>query len=143
MQTLKALAKKTEDLKKEVTKEATKAGKKEIKAHLDEIFAAHPEIKGIRWKQYTPYFNDGDPCEFSVREALVSFGEETGGDYDDGYVGTYELKNKKHPALKAIQEFSELIQSEGMSDVMQTVFDDHVQVTVTPADVEVESYEHD
>lgn len=143
MQTLRALAKKTEDLKKEVTKEATKAGKKEIKAHLDEIFKANPDIKGIRWKQYTPYFNDGDPCEFSVHEALVSFGEETGGDYDDGYVGTYELKERKHKSLKDIREFSDLIQSEGMSSVMETVFGDHVQVTVTPEDVEVEEYSHD
>lgn len=25
-----------------------------------------PEITGVRWQQYTPYFMDGDPCIFGV-----------------------------------------------------------------------------
>jgi len=29
---------------------------------------AHEEITGIAWTQYTPYFNDGEPCVFSVGE---------------------------------------------------------------------------
>ena len=27
-----------------------------------------PEVTGVHWTQYTPYFNDGDSCEFSVNE---------------------------------------------------------------------------
>lgn len=145
MQTLKELAKQTEELKKEITKKATAEGKKEIKAHLDGLFKANPTVKGIRWKQYTPYFNDGDPCEFRVHEVYTSFGEETGGDYDDGYLSTYSFRDK--PELKAlhdsIREFEKTIQSQGMSDIMETVFGDHVQVTVTPDDVVVEEYSHD
>ena len=29
-----------------------------------------PALKAIRWNQYTPYFNDGDPCTFSVGEVM-------------------------------------------------------------------------
>lgn len=29
-------------------------------------------VKAITWKQYTPYFNDGEPCEFSVGEPAVT-----------------------------------------------------------------------
>ena len=140
MQTLKALAKKTVALKAEISKEAKASGKKEIKAHLDEIFAKFPDVTGIRWRQYTPYFNDGDPCEFAVHEAEVKLSAGTGGDEDDGW--EYSLPDK-HPAKKVIREFSDLIQSEGMIDVMETVFGDHVQVVVTPEGVTADDYEHD
>lgn len=32
----------------------------------------HPNIMGVGWTQYTPYFNDGDPCVFSVQSAYVN-----------------------------------------------------------------------
>lgn len=31
-----------------------------------ELFAAHPKLDSIGWKQYTPYFNDGDACVFAA-----------------------------------------------------------------------------
>lgn len=31
-----------------------------------ELFRACPEVQQLHWTQYTPYFNDGDSCEFSV-----------------------------------------------------------------------------
>jgi hypothetical protein len=34
-------------------------------AELDEIFK-HEEVLGVSWRQYTPYFNDGDACIFGV-----------------------------------------------------------------------------
>lgn len=30
-----------------------------------------PTIEWFGWRQYTPYFNDGEPCVFSVDEALM------------------------------------------------------------------------
>ncbi len=39
-----------------------------------EFFAAHPAVKSIAWTQYTPYFNDGDPCTFRVGEVQLRFG---------------------------------------------------------------------
>jgi hypothetical protein len=33
---------------------------------FSEIFAQTPELKSVGWTQYTPYFNDGDECVFSV-----------------------------------------------------------------------------
>lgn len=29
-------------------------------------------VKAITWRQYTPYFNDGEPCEFDVHDASVT-----------------------------------------------------------------------
>jgi mRNA-degrading endonuclease YafQ of YafQ-DinJ toxin-antitoxin module len=33
---------------------------------LEIIFQEVPELNCIAWQQLVPYFNDGDPCEFSV-----------------------------------------------------------------------------
>lgn len=33
-------------------------------------------VKAITWHQYTPYFNDGEPCEFSVYDMCVTSNEE-------------------------------------------------------------------
>ncbi|MBB3752418.1 hypothetical protein FHT44_004930 [Mycolicibacterium sp. BK634] len=57
----------------------------EFLAKLDSLFA-FPEVEAVRWHQYTPYFNDGEECVFSIREAYVKFfGVDEGGDYEDGY----------------------------------------------------------
>lgn len=34
---------------------------------------AHDEVTGIAWTQYTPYFNDGDPCIFRASDPSFSF----------------------------------------------------------------------
>ena len=36
-----------------------------IEQAAQELFRAAPEIDHIFWVQYTPYFNDGEPCSFS------------------------------------------------------------------------------
>lgn len=34
---------------------------------------SHEEVTGIAWTQYTPYFNDGDPCIFRASDPSFSF----------------------------------------------------------------------
>lgn len=44
-----------------------------------------PGVKALIWDQYTPYFNDGDPCEFSVNEVRVILaGDSDDDDEDEG-----------------------------------------------------------
>ena len=38
----------------------------------DAVFNSCPMLNTISWIQYTPYFNDGDPCEFGI-ESDISF----------------------------------------------------------------------
>lgn len=62
---------KLEELKK--LKEAYKAALKDtakdiLKERVQEWFKQRPEAQFICWRQYTPYFNDGDPCVFSVHD---------------------------------------------------------------------------
>lgn len=49
-------------------KKAGKSAKKEIAAALSEHL---PEGFVLEWNQYTPYFNDGEECVFSVNDAYV------------------------------------------------------------------------
>lgn len=60
-----------------------------MKESFKEVFDLFPEITAIRWVQYTPYFNDGDTCEFGVHEAVVTNLE--GDDLDDvTHYGEYD-----------------------------------------------------
>ena len=47
-----------------------------VRTDLQKEFATLSEqigVKAVAWTQYTPYFNDGEPCEFSVNDKLFSF----------------------------------------------------------------------
>lgn len=52
--------------------EMRKAHMKSIQTDFNEIiklfFDECPKIQAVIWTQYTPYFNDGDECVFSVNE---------------------------------------------------------------------------
>lgn len=41
-----------------------------------EFFELYPFVKGVAWTQYTPYFNDGEPCEFGVHEFYYTLNDE-------------------------------------------------------------------
>lgn len=43
-----------------------------FKGVTKEFFAKNPGITAIRWSQYTPYFNDGEPCVFHVYDAYFT-----------------------------------------------------------------------
>jgi hypothetical protein len=52
--------------------ELRKAHMKSLQADFNEIiklfFDECPKVQAVVWSQYTPYFNDGDECVFSVNE---------------------------------------------------------------------------
>lgn len=116
-------------------------GKEAVAESLKALFEAHPELVGVRWAQYTPYFNDGEPCEFGVRELYYRTANtaEDAGDYEDGYESTPWRKEDKTPLHLAVDEFDRSRDE----DIMREAFGDHVQVTATREGVEVEEYEHD
>lgn len=61
--------------------ERVKEEAKKIFAAVTEAMKEHPNV-GLRWRQYTPYFNDGEECTFSVHDIEV-FGIREGEDEDD------------------------------------------------------------
>src|ERR1044072_5669755 len=53
---MEKLAEQTQQIAQEVFNSGAKA-----------VFADNPIIESFAWTQYTPYFNDGEPCIFSVK----------------------------------------------------------------------------
>jgi hypothetical protein len=129
-----------------------------------------PTITEFGWTQYTPYFNDGDVCEFSVGEVWVRTTEEVDNEkreYDD-----YDLSLWNHPSLghgvydyvgegwesqyvevgyegtdekryRRVNALNEAITSGQYESALLNAFGDHALVTVRKDGIEVEFYEHD
>lgn len=139
--------------------------KKEFKTIISKLFEQNSELKAIVWVQYTPYFNDGDPCIFQIGD--VSFTNATGNDLQDIHWGEYDGKNKDVRVLSTYttltgkwardedKEYAKLIDfetckkvgqlmtSEEMKDVMLATFGDHVKVIATREGFTIEEYDHD
>jgi len=69
------------ELKKQVQKEL----QAEFNGALAELFDAYPFVKSVSFAAYTPYFNDGDTCEYSVHHDYCQFnGFDEDGDEQEG-----------------------------------------------------------
>ena len=119
------------------------------------------EIKSFGWTQYTPYFNDGDTCTFSVDTDYLFIN----GDYIDEcnwmdkmivkswgtynrqlkvYEGRVEEPNpdydeKKSELVKSIKNFLSIFDD----DFYLSKFGDHALITVSKKGFDVDEYEHD
>ena len=127
-----------------------------LKEEFKEFFKKVPEVKVIKWAQYTPYFNDGDACVFGVYEPVFSNAEgdevfevSSWGEYEGeqegifAFQGTYGLPTELQERKKQIAEMSELITDPDMEEVLGATFGDHVVVTVTAKGIDVDGYDHD
>jgi hypothetical protein len=65
MQKLNEISKKLEEAQALMKSQ----GKEALEEAFMEFFQKHPEARAIVWCQYTPYFNDGEPCEFRAGSA--------------------------------------------------------------------------
>ena len=70
-------------------------GPEEFLAAIDALLGVDG-VESIVWDQYTPYFNDGDPCEFIIYDVQVKLSEKFGfgeydGDYGNGLATTDDL----------------------------------------------------
>lgn len=129
-----------------------------------------PTIVEFGWRQYTPYFNDGDTCEFSVHGVWVRTTAEVGdvNQYGEEY-SDYDLDADYHPSLggyiygydeygkytrlgykgpdedryNRVQALDSAIQSGRYDDALLEAFGDHAHITVNKTGIEVESYEHE
>ncbi len=127
-----------------------------FKESLKDFFELNPGVNAIRWTQYTPYFNDGDPCIFHVNDVYFTNAKDeqldevsTWGEYegDDESVWaewhvTY-LSGKEGVNAKSCDFIAGIIGSSEMEDIMEQMFGDHVCVTVTRNGIDIDEYEHD
>lgn len=136
---LQNLAERAEQLRKQFIEDAKAA----LTPALQQVFTDHPEIKAYGWAQYTPYFNDGEPCEFSVNDIYVSTSDERedsfyGDGWTDGYGDAQGVSPEGLAKLGALQKTFG-----SMEEVLKDAFGDHVRVIVTRDGVDVDEYDHD
>lgn len=153
----------TEVLGRPVSGKIVEYGKPDVEQWPDEKFIElldavldDPQVHSVRWRQYTPYFNDGDACEFGVGEVYVRLksteDDNEDGDYGDGYIGTYEMRANRSdwrddtvkPELATVARA--LRNFEGLGHFQQLLkrsFGDHAIVTATRDGFDVEFHEHD
>jgi hypothetical protein len=130
-------------------------------------------VKAVRWYQYTPYFNDGEPCVFGVHGVYFNvdgdysdeedYENEARGEHGDGFVGdwdnafsdifggrSYDPLNKwtevpgSNPELgKKVKDLQKAIEDGTHFVEMANLFGDHARVTATTTKFIVDEYEHD
>lgn len=144
------------DLKefKKVKEKFMKDAQGVVAKEFKEFFKQFPDVDAIRWEQYAPSFNDGDPCEFSRHEFSVRVIQKdkdkseigtaelilaTETDEDDFYEG-YDI-NDKTPLGKAISELEDTFS--GVDDVFREAFGESAKVVATRKGFKVEDCYHD
>lgn len=84
------------------------------------FFKKFPQVTAIVWTQYTPYFNDGDPCEFGVhtkyfttdeKPDLETYPEDSEGTWFGEYITPhtaehYEDVQRRHPNINCSKEIA-------------------------------------
>jgi len=115
------------------------------------ILSESKRIETIGWRQYTPYFNDGDECTFGVhQDDLLINGED---EYGDGLewirekvwaFGKYDTNpNADQEELVVLKNIKEVLQSIP-DDFYKDLFGDHAIVTINKnGTIEVDDYDHD
>jgi len=127
-------------------------GRTLILQSLQQLFNKEPNLQRIGWTQYTPYFNDGDTCEFGVNadqssiylNGVNAYYEDEHDDDDEGD-GVKETKkvvkfSEKDGKLLR-QQIAEIVNSLG-DEVLEGWGEGRV-VIARDLTIKVEDYEHD
>lgn len=121
-----------------------------LKTAFTDFFEKNPTVEAIRWRQYTPYFNDGDACTFGVHEFSFKTADmnEDHGDYSDGFEDQWfwsdggKRVDPWENERKAVSDFNGEV-GKIPDEVFEETFGDHCIVTATRDGFEVDEYDHD
>ncbi len=118
-----------------------------LEAAFTEYFAKYPEVEALTWTQYTPYFNDGDSCEFSVGDIRIIKSEDSNeraededDDDEDGECIPWKPESRQ-PYQSDAADIESFLQRH--EEVANAAYGDHSRVTVTRNGADVEEYNHD
>lgn len=147
MNTLQELATNFEKIKMEMVATASAA----INLEFAKIFTTYPELTYVRWTQYTPYFNDGEECTFSVNSFAIGNAPDmddvsTYGEYDGDEEGIWSIDymgRDEREKYSKVYELEQFCQTEIGESVFRATFADHSVVTVTREGIDVQEYEHE
>lgn len=139
-------------------------GEAAVRELLQEFFAANPTIAAVKWAQYTPYFNDGDPCIFRVGDPQIKLVREfvpadsandsssetqssNNTDYDeddednDGFIYIWSASQVGAELYNVVNELGGKLSD--IEDILEVIFGEAL-VVATPTELTVEEHvEHD
>lgn len=112
LQDLTALTNQVNEAKQQIMQYATEHGQNIVRQVFQPLFDLG--VKKATWNQYTPYFNDGEPCEFSVYDLYVTKDEDAPEDehpedensWMSPYNLTYAFTEYKDPDLLGWQHYT-------------------------------------
>lgn len=106
-------------------REAYVAARNDVTAKMiaDALAEFIPEGRMLVWSQYTPYFQDGDPCTFGVNEPCLQPDEDFM-DPLDPWEGEY-IRRAEYEVLHSA--WKDITSDETL---MEAAFGDHVAVAV-------------
>lgn len=122
------------------------------------LFDMSPSLVQIKWSQYTPYFSDGDVCEFGVNEPgfYIESDDLSESHYEHELTRRYdEEQSAKNPWAKRYNDRYDALGGKEFlnaktdlwksipKELFLAVFGDHVEVTVTRDGITTEEYSHD
>lgn len=122
-----------------------------IQAVLDD-----ENVSAFGWQQYTPYFNDGEPCVFGANGLWAAPQGRSRSEDEDPYESTFHVeygsiwggyRNEIAPELEDTRErlrtLNTAIERGEFDDVLLDAFGDHAEITVRRDGITVESYSHE
>jgi hypothetical protein len=124
---------------------------------------ADQDILAFGWIQYTPYYNDGERCEFGVNEPwfCTTADAENDEDRDDLALSIhptlapqrYDRVSRRFVPVERdaetaarharCQALADALATGEFDDVLLNAFGDHVHIRISPSGITVDEYEHD
>jgi hypothetical protein len=92
---------------------------------LFEAVFAEDIIDGVRWTQYTPYFNDGDTCEFGANEIDVHFANELPSEPLSVVAKVQKALDENRSAVEIVSIVENFDEDEDDEKEYETDWDDH------------------
>ena len=116
-------------------KELKEAGTGVLKDLLAPLFEKFPEVAAVSWTQYTPYFNDGDPCTFRSNHDEPAVLDKEDAENEEWDAESFDWESEE---FKMARELLGALSEDDMEDL----FGDGYRIIVTRDGVDVEEYDH-
>lgn len=110
-----------------------------FKTGINTVFESVPELQQIKWQQYTPSFNDGEPCEHHLGEVALFLEIHEDNNVDDG-IDPETAEGLSEESRKLLQDF--LSEFSELDDVLKKIFDTNKEITINrDGNVKIEDYD--
>lgn len=123
---------------KELQAEMKDVAPKAFRLEAQRLFDEHEALDSFGWNQYTPYYCDGEPCNFSSYHTEPEINDYYDGDCpskEDLFYGPAKHKEIAAAVKKFLSSYSE--------EEVREIFGDHVSVKVTKSGITTERYDHE